>query len=186
MPKGKTKIDFGEGECQYRFCDRPGKKFPKKKDKQAYCCDKHRASEWNLQHPRRKEKRDALAQVPMPYFDKTAPVLSVPKVTGREAEKLFKGGDSLKEKGQKQAIAHSNGFVIQMRYVAVRIAKERGNVSSDDLRAEAVKMGIAPHHPNVWGSIFNGDFEMTGRKKSTYKRNHAREIKVWALVRKEK
>jgi hypothetical protein len=67
MPKGKTKIDFGEGECGYRFCDRPGKKFPKKKDKQAYCSDKHRVAEWNLQHPRTKEKRDALAQVPMPF-----------------------------------------------------------------------------------------------------------------------
>jgi hypothetical protein len=176
MTKGISK-GAGYGECQYRNCDLPDKKFKKKKDDQKYCCPRHRSLEWNLQHPRTKEGRDALVQEPLP--------LSIPKVTGREAEKLFEGGDGLKEKGQKQATAHSNGFVTQMRNIAVRIAKERGNVTSDDLRAEAVKLGIAPHHPNVWGVIFNGDFEMIGRKKSEYKGNHAREIKVWSLVRKE-
>ncbi len=202
MPKKRTKKDFGEGECKYRFCDRPGKRFPKKKEDQKYCCDKHRLLEWNLDNPRTKAGIFAKKQEPFPFSEPITPnpAAMVPQVkiigTGREwytmkfkprpdkIEKLFEGGEILKEKGQKQAIAHSNGFVIQMRHVAIRIAKERGSVTSDDLRAEAVKLGITPHHPNVWGSIFNGEFEMTGRKKSEYKGNHAREIKVWSLVRK--
>ena len=179
----KRKTDFGEGECQYRSCDLPGKKFTKKKDNQAYCCTKHRVAEWNLLHPRTKEGRDALAQVPIPLSGSISKAISASIIP--IAEKLFEGGDGLKAKGQKQVTAHSNGFVSQMRSIAGRIAREKGNVSSDDLRAEAVKLGIAPHHPNVWGSIFDGEFEMIGRKKSEYKGNHSREIKVWALVKKE-
>lgn len=202
MPRKRVKRDFGEGDCQYRNCDRPGKKFPKKKENQKFCSDVHRIAEWNLQHPRTKEGRDALAQVPMPFPTPAIAgavvggVQGPMPITGREwpnmkftprseKEKRFEGGDGMKEKGQKQAVAHSNGFVVQMRNIAVRIAKEKGNVSSDDLRAEAVKLGIAPHHPNVWGSIFDSNFEMIDRKKSEYKGNHAREIKVWALVKKE-
>ena len=64
MTRGISK-SAGEGECQYRYCDLPGKKFKKKKDNQEYCCSKHRTAEWNLNNPRTKSERDLKAQVPI-------------------------------------------------------------------------------------------------------------------------
>jgi predicted transcriptional regulator with HTH domain len=63
MPKKKLKIDYGQGVCQYRFCDLPDKLFPKKKEGQRFCCNAHRYQEWTLLHPRMSE--DAAKQVPL-------------------------------------------------------------------------------------------------------------------------
>jgi len=55
MPRKKVAIDYGQGECGYRFCDKPDKKFPLKKEDQKFCCPNHRVKEWNLVHPRIKQ-----------------------------------------------------------------------------------------------------------------------------------
>jgi len=74
-------------------------------------------------------------------------------------------------------------FVDRMRAEAVRICDATGAVSTDDLRARAVALGIVPRHQNAWGAIFRGKaWRMVGRRKSAVPGNHAREIRVWSYA----
>lgn len=78
MPRKKQpKKEYGEGECQYRFCNRPDKKFTKKKEDQNYCCTSHRIKEWNLKNPRIKED-DSKKQEPLDFEMKEKEVFSQP------------------------------------------------------------------------------------------------------------
>jgi hypothetical protein len=89
---------------------------------------------------------------------------------------------SLKEQGLDQ-VEENNDFVAVMRGAAERIAREKGSVSSDDLRRYAIDHKIRPHHQNAWGAIFRGKrWRLVGRKRSKFVSNHAREIKIWELV----
>lgn len=71
--------------------------------------------------------------------------------------------------------------------VAVRLAKERGEITIED-----VHLFIIDSYPD-WsptvlgpsaGSVFKGDeWKFTGeRRRSTYVKNHSRELKVWRYV----
>jgi hypothetical protein len=80
MPKKKVKIDYGQGVCQYRFCDRPDKLFPKKKEDQRFCCGTHRSREWCLLHPR-VTNEDAVNQIALnlePVAHAAGNIFSVP------------------------------------------------------------------------------------------------------------
>lgn len=51
-------------------------------------------------------------------------------------------------------------WLILMRGEAIRIARESGQVSADDLRSFADELkrsrGLVPRHFNTWGAIFTG------------------------------
>jgi hypothetical protein len=81
------------------------------------------------------------------------------------------------------AAEHNNrAWVDQIRDLARLIARSNGSVSTDDLRPIADRKGLAPSSPNAWGSVFRGgEWKCIGRRKSTYRTNNAREIRVWAL-----
>lgn len=96
-----------------------------------------------------------------------------------EGRALADAGKALAE----QAEEAQGDFLETMRAAARRIAAARGFVSADDLREEAARAGLSPHHPNVWGSIFHRrEWRVVGRKASRIRTNHSREIKVWALT----
>jgi hypothetical protein len=89
-------------------------------------------------------------------------------------------GRHLKERGQEQVGGHNEAFLRIMRAEALRVSKERGQVTSDDLRLYSSVHAIYPKHQNAWGAIFCGKgWKTIGRVKSIYATNHAREIKVW-------
>lgn len=87
--------------------------------------------------------------------------------------------------GLDRVESSSGDFVPLMRQVAAKIARERGEVCSDDLRRYASEHDITPGHPNAWGTIFRKGFRCIGRRRSCLVSNHAREIRVWALAEGE-
>jgi hypothetical protein len=90
---------------------------------------------------------------------------------------------ALKADGLDAIELSSQSFVEAMRAEAKRISKERGWVSSDDLRVYASQHNLEPTHQNSWGAIFRGPcWQVVGRRKSAVPGNHAREIKVWQYV----
>jgi hypothetical protein len=67
---------------------------------------------------------------------------------------------------------HCQGFVATVRQRAIEIARERGQVTADDLRAWANDNGLVPHHPNAWGAVFSGKmFTCIGTIQSAYVRD---------------
>jgi len=88
-----------------------------------------------------------------------------------------------KETGLRTIREHTMEFQERMRIVAENICRNKGTVTSDDLRFFADQARIKPIHKNAWGGIFHGNgWTCVGRKKSEYPGNHAREIKIWAMV----
>lgn len=184
MPRKKQpKKDFGQGTCGYRFCNLPDKIFTKKKEDQKYCCDPHRVAEWNCQHPR--VAADAAKQVPMDFMPGEINIINTTEPQ-RDiiVQPVFQRNNEVEEKlrdqGIEQVESHSKNFVATMRAIAESISKEKGKVSSDDLRIEAEKLNIVPFHRNAWGSIFHAKgWMIIGNKKSEFKGNHARRINEW-------
>lgn len=92
-------------------------------------------------------------------------------------------GHALKADGQALVEDRNETFVALMRAEARRISKERGWVSSDDLRVYASQLDLKPIHQNCWGSIFRGPYwQVVGRRKSAVPENHSREIRAWQYV----
>ncbi len=89
-------------------------------------------------------------------------------------------GEQLKLEGQLLVEDTNAAFVKTMRSIAEGISLLKGSVTSDDLRAAAAKAGLAPTHPNCWGSILRGPhWTIIGRTKSAVPGNHHREIRIW-------
>lgn len=89
-------------------------------------------------------------------------------------------GQMLKEKGLDSVERNNRRWVDVMREVALKIWEEAGWVTVDQLRRYADDHKFQPQHQNAWGAIFRGKhWRCTGRTKSTYASNHAREVKVW-------
>jgi len=92
-------------------------------------------------------------------------------------------GEERKEKGLAQVEAtdaEGNRWVDRARLEAIRVAKLKGQVTADDLRAWANSRSDFPHHPNAWGAVFRGKaWRAVGYRKSTFKTNNARRIAVW-------
>ena len=93
-------------------------------------------------------------------------------------------GLELREMGMALAAGNNARALEIARDVAVGIAQEQGTVTSDDVR---YRLNLRPSNirdsQNWMGSIFRDRrFVWTGRRiKSRIARNHAAEIKVWAL-----
>ncbi len=78
---------------------------------------------------------------------------------------------------------HNFSFVDHMRDLAIAISNRDGQVTSDDLRRAATRLGIEPDHQNAWGAIFRGKrWKPMGYVNSTLPSNHARVIRVWRWV----
>jgi len=89
-------------------------------------------------------------------------------------------GESFKREGQEAVEDTNAAFVKTMRLVAHNIATIRGQVTSDDLREEAKRVGLKPQHENAWGSIWRErGWRVMGYTKSWLPSNHARRIAVW-------
>lgn len=94
-------------------------------------------------------------------------------------------GLEARNEGLERVEMSNQEFVGTMRSYARRIcmSSKEGFVTSDALRIKADELGIYPNSPNAWGAIFSGnDWKCVGRQKSTYKSNHAREIKQWQYI----
>ena len=90
-------------------------------------------------------------------------------------------GEQLKMEGLDRVEENNQRWVDKMRERAIEMCLVMGEVSSDELRYWADAANCHPEHQNAWGAVFRGTaWVFTGRwKKSTYKSNHAREIKIW-------
>jgi len=90
----------------------------------------------------------------------------------------------LREQGMNLAAMNNKEKLEAAREVAVEIAREKGEVTSDDVRYHLnLKPSDRRDSQNWMGSIFRDRrFAYTGRRiKSKIARNHAAEIKVWCL-----
>lgn len=73
-------------------------------------------------------------------------------------------------------------FIGTMRSRARDLARRDGSVTTDDLRGEAIALGIEPEHPNAWGAIFKGrEWQAVGYESSVHPSNHGRVIRRWSL-----
>lgn len=81
--------------------------------------------------------------------------------------------------------AENNPRLLELaRVIAVRIARERGEVTADDVQAEMMRRGYRSDAlGNAAGSIFRGrEWQFTGRTVNSVRINaHARLIRVWRL-----
>lgn len=93
-------------------------------------------------------------------------------------------GLAKKEEGKALAAANRHDLLEIARDIAVRLAKEYGTVTADDVGRELEKDNIRVEDVGpAMGSLFAGkQWEFTGQRvKSSRVSNHARELKVWRL-----
>ena len=117
-----------------------------------------------------------------PYAPATA-AGATPPITDQLELSLGKGV-VLREQGMNLAAMNNKEKLEAAREVAVEIAREKGEVTSDDVRYRLnLKPSDRRDSQNWMGSIFRDRrFSYTGRRiKSKIARNHAAEIKVWCL-----
>lgn len=92
-------------------------------------------------------------------------------------------GQQLKKAGLDRVESNNLDWLDRMRGLAESECALNGSVTIDTLRRWADTLDDQPDHPNAWGAVFRGsDWKCIGRVKSTYRSNHAREIKVWTLA----
>ncbi len=92
-------------------------------------------------------------------------------------------GEQLKIDGMEAVETSNAEFVSAMRLYALQYAAKHGNVSANELRAEARARGIQPEHPNAWGSVFHTPALVTcGFTQANTPSCHARVIRVWRLA----
>lgn len=95
-------------------------------------------------------------------------------------EQLELPGISRKEYALDHIEVANRVFVQHMRDVARSIIRERGRVSTDDLRRYCAQRGVTPQHCGAWGVIFRGrDWIAVGHKNTDIATSHGREIRVW-------
>jgi len=92
-------------------------------------------------------------------------------------------GEHLKSHGMRKAAEAAPDLLSEARDVAAAIARERGTVTIDDVRAQ---MGIGPGKQNGanWlGSVFrDARFAWTGQfVKARLSTSHSRMVRVWRL-----
>lgn len=75
---------------------------------------------------------------------------------------------------------HRKEFLEHCRWVAVRIAKDKGNVTIDDVRDECpLPLNI---DGRVYGAVFaSEEFEIVGHTKTRIKSSHGRLVGVYTL-----
>lgn len=73
------------------------------------------------------------------------------------------------------------------RLEAVRIARIKGRVTADDVRAELEKRNIHPKHSNAWGAVFRDKrLVWTGKfRRSALPQGKGNIQRVWRLASEE-
>lgn len=92
-------------------------------------------------------------------------------------------GERLRDHGCARVIANSKEFFKMMEIQAKLVLREKGEVSSDDLRTFCAEANIQPHSPNVWGAVtlaLKKGRRVIDRRPSTLSSNHGRYISVLA------
>ena len=85
-----------------------------------------------------------------------------------------------KKKGIRRAAFDNEEFLAEARMWARKIAAEKGEVASDDVRRVCMTY---PRHHNTWGAVFKSpEFEFTGRyRTSQIVASHGRILRIWTL-----
>ena len=86
-----------------------------------------------------------------------------------------------KEEGIKRVCENNEEFLNIARGVAIGIARERGEVTNDDVRKACP---VQPTHHNAWGGVFRVPlFVWTGKvRTSALVQGHGNLQKVWRLL----
>jgi hypothetical protein len=88
-------------------------------------------------------------------------------------------GAALKQAGLDQAEGDVE-FLSTMRWWAKYYSETRGQVTTDDLRCLAERMGKPPRSHNSWGAIMRGKhWKVIGMEPSRLPSNHGRMIRVY-------
>lgn len=92
-------------------------------------------------------------------------------------------GEQLRDAG-KDRVAQSNADLRRLLLErAERLARRDGEVTTDQLREYAERLGLQPTHPAFWGSLMRGArWQCAGYRRSKVASNRAREIRVWKLA----
>lgn len=94
---------------------------------------------------------------------------------------LFEGGRR-KEEGIDLAAASRKERVEAARLIAIRVARQQGDVTSDDVYRAMLRDGLDPELGPAAGAVFRRDFIFTGQwRKSQRVTNHASDLRVWRL-----
>lgn len=90
--------------------------------------------------------------------------------------------EAAKDAGMQVAAEHRGSELELARAIAVELCRRDGETDADQVgQLMFERHGIKSLGPAA-GSIFKSGFYFTGRRrKSTRKKNHAREIKIWKL-----
>jgi hypothetical protein len=82
---------------------------------------------------------------------------------------------------------HHEDWLYFARLEAVRIARIKGTVTADDVRAELYRRGITPKHHNAWGAVFRDKrLVWTGKfRKSALPQGKGNMQRVWRLAIEE-
>lgn len=99
-------------------------------------------------------------------------------------------GLRLKQLGQDAAEENSQSWVSEMRRYARVVSSREGEVSADEVRAYALRIGWHPESPNAFGAIFRPTYKsgkregwiQMGHKRSEWPSNHGREIRRWRWI----
>ena len=92
-------------------------------------------------------------------------------------------GKQRKEEGIAQASLSRSDLLDLARNYAIYIAKQNGEVTSDDVFMAMLRDGLDPTGLGpAAGAVFRTDFIFTGQwKKSQRVSNHASDLRVWKL-----
>jgi len=98
---------------------------------------------------------------------------------------LFDRAEAIRQRDEGlKRVAWSNAeWIATARITAERIARERGEVTADDVRAELYPRGIKPEHSNAFGVVFRGKkFRHSGRYRvSAVPHGHGNRQVIWEL-----
>lgn len=71
-------------------------------------------------------------------------------------------------------------FLEYCRWVAIKLYKQKGNITIDDVREEVkLPMNI---NGRVFGAVFNDDWELVSYVKTTRQTSHGRVVGVWKYL----
>ena len=88
----------------------------------------------------------------------------------------------LRDKGIERVSGNNVYFLNAARNIARDIARDKGEVTADDVRKVCLERDIEPTHPNAYGAIFRKGFVFTGQvRQSTVVSRRAGIQRVWKL-----
>lgn len=96
---------------------------------------------------------------------------------------MLKTESSLRAAGMESCARHYRDQLLRAQRIAVDLAREKGVVTSDDVREEAERRGMVLSFGKNWvGSIFKGkEWVKVGYVQSRHAGGHGRIIAQWRL-----